>query len=49
MKGLVVFALTPLWLPVLFAAASASLAIGLTMTVMSIALKHRNEPDPWET
>lgn len=37
----------PFWVPALMVASAASLAIGMTMTVMSIALKDRPAADVW--
>lgn len=48
MKFLFYAATAPLWLPALFLAGSASIAIGMVCVVMSHALKDRNVRDNWD-
>lgn len=48
MKALFMTLTAPLWLPLLFTAASASIAIGITMVVMGAALRSGRDKDPWD-
>lgn len=47
MKLLFMTLTAPLWLPVLFAVGSASIAVGMAVTVFSHALKDRPTSDNW--
>lgn len=47
-RALVAVVTLPLWLPVLLAAASASLVLGILITVGGIVLRNGHADDNWD-